>query len=74
MVAVSKTAPFTLPLCRHCGRRWELKNGKTAFSSYCEACSSERRKIAQAKLSLRPITANASEGPYLVPYLKRNHN
>lgn len=59
------------PKCRFCQRYWTPQDGVVASSTYCSACSGERRALAAEHLDLRPLTAADVVGPYLLPRFLR---
>lgn len=37
--------------CRFCGRKWDPPRGVSVSTSYCAACSRERREAARTRFS-----------------------
>jgi hypothetical protein len=55
------------PTCRACGRRWKPRISAVASQEFCRACRKKRLDTVRRSLSLRPISLNDLEGPYLLP-------
>lgn len=60
-----------LPRCGYCRRRWMPESGAVASRDFCGHCRQERRRLAIAAFSLRPVTPADFDGDYLLPRAMR---